>query len=42
MSYDLPEVVQQNVQNAYMSGEHLLNLVNDVLHARRLFEPCTN
>ena len=36
MSYELPEVVMQNVQNAYMSGEHLLNLVNDILDVSKI------
>tara|TARA_B110000046_G_C12682082_1_gene268980 strand:- start:5 stop:235 length:231 start_codon:yes stop_codon:yes gene_type:complete len=32
----LPPVVMQNVQNAYMSGEHLLNLVNDILDVSKI------
>ena len=36
MSYELPTEVMQNVQNAYMSGEHLLNLVNDILDESKI------
>ena len=36
MSHPLPPVVMQNVQNAYMSGEHLLNLVNDILDVSKI------
>ena len=36
MSHPLPSVVMQNVQNAYMSGEHLLNLVNDILDVSKI------
>ena len=36
MSYELPQEVRKNVQNAYMSGEHLLNLVNDILDVSKI------
>ena len=36
MSYELPHAVRKNVQNAYMSGEHLLNLVNDILDVSKI------
>ena len=36
MSYELPQPVQQNVQNAHASGEHLLNLVNDILDVSKI------
>ena len=36
MSYELPTEVMQNVQNAYMSGEHLLNLVSDSFDASKI------
>ena len=36
MSYELPDVVQNNIQNAFMSGEHLLNLVNDILDVSKI------
>ena len=36
MSHDLPPAVWRHVQNAYMSGEHLLNLVNDILDVSKI------
>jgi len=36
MSHELPPQVWRHVQNAYMSGEHLLNLVNDILDVSKI------
>ena len=36
MSHELSSDVKQHVQNAYLSGEHLLNLVNDVLDVSKI------
>ena len=36
MSSELPPNAQRQVQNAYMSGEHLLNLVNDILDVSKI------
>jgi|TARA_B100000524_G_scaffold328536_1_gene213244 PAS domain S-box-containing protein len=36
LSHELPAAAMQNVRNAYMSGEHLLNLVNDILDVSKI------
>ena len=36
MGHQLPELARQNVSNAVMSAEHLLNLVNDILDVSKI------